>query len=236
MMSPLSPRLAAVAAHVLRDAPVADIGTDHALLPCHLVASGAVSAAIASDVSPRSAAKARETVSRLAAGLRQRVQVRIGDGLAVLAPGEVRTVVIAGMGGETIRRILASGAAHASGVQRLVLSPKSHAVQMRRALVSLGWADVAGVMVQDRAHFYPVVAWERGTTEWSDLDLQWGRCLRADSSSGLTDFLRHETVRLRAAVEAIRAGRGAADAKAVAIDATLAQIAAEIRRRTPHEP
>ncbi len=65
---------------------VADIGTDHAYLPIYLVQSGQVMRAVAADISPGSLESARQAVT--AAGLEERISLRLGSGLSVLTPLE----------------------------------------------------------------------------------------------------------------------------------------------------
>ena len=102
----LSPRLRAVAKLVRRDAPLADVGTDHALLPAALVASQTVPHAMATD-------KNRGPLQRAAAhvagfGLESSIELRHGPGLSPFSVDELAklgTIVIAGMGAGTIRTL-----------------------------------------------------------------------------------------------------------------------------------
>ncbi|MFB5083192.1 tRNA (adenine(22)-N(1))-methyltransferase [Symbiobacterium thermophilum] len=157
-MIQLSPRLAAVARHVLAGRPFADIGTDHAYLPVHLVQSGRVPRAVAGDVLPGPLQAARATVA--AAGLADRIDVRLGSGLTVLAPGEAPCVAVCGMGGPLIARILAEGPL--AGVERLVLQPMGGEAQLRRWLADNGWRLVAEEVVEDGGRLYPVLVAEPG--------------------------------------------------------------------------
>ena len=56
-------------------------------------------------------------------GLQHKIYVRFGNGLAVLSPGEVDTVVIAGMGGSSIIEILEQEPEVTHSLQRLILQP-----------------------------------------------------------------------------------------------------------------
>ncbi len=102
----LSKRLATIAALVPPGGRLADIGTDHAYLPVYLVTEGIVPSAVAGEVNEGPFRAAGEALARV--GLADRISLRFGDGLAVLAPGEADTAVIAGMGGQTIVDILAA--------------------------------------------------------------------------------------------------------------------------------
>ncbi len=103
----LSERLRAVAALVTSGGTVADIGTDHAYIPIYLIQTGAVSRAIAMDVNQGPLARAREHIAQY--GLEASIETRLSDGLAALRPGEADSIVIAGMGGALMVRILDEG-------------------------------------------------------------------------------------------------------------------------------
>lgn len=106
MMIKLSRRLSIIAELVPENSVLADIGSDHGLLPVFLVQSGKIRRAIAGELNTGPFEAARQQVRK--AGLEDRITVRRGDGLRVLARGEVDTVTIAGMGGSLIVDILAN--------------------------------------------------------------------------------------------------------------------------------
>src|SRR5215467_184573 len=70
---------------------------------------------------------------------------RQGEGLEVLGPGEVEGVVLAGLGGHTIARVLESAPAVARTLEWLVLQPQQHADHL------LAWLGPAGYRVAVRA-------------------------------------------------------------------------------------
>ncbi|MCI3919713.1 class I SAM-dependent methyltransferase [Paenibacillus sp. TRM 82003] len=156
MMIQLSKRLTAVAEHVLPGGVLADIGTDHALLPTYLVQRGAVPAAVAGDIHAGPVQAAMRQVE--AAGLSNRISVRAGDGLAVLEPGEADTVAIAGMGGGTMVDILTSGTSSLQGVSRLVLQPNIGERLVREWLLDRGWVLVSESLLEEDGLLYEVIA------------------------------------------------------------------------------
>ncbi|AJY76337.1 tRNA (adenine(22)-N(1))-methyltransferase [Paenibacillus beijingensis] len=135
----ISKRLASIAAYVTPGSRVADIGSDHALLPIFLVQSGKVPSAIAGELNAGPLEAARKGTA--AAGLSAKIQVRQGDGLAVLQPGEADTITISGMGGSLIRTILQDGneAGKLAGVKELVLQPNVGEEFVRAWLLDNGW-------------------------------------------------------------------------------------------------
>lgn len=152
----LSKRLATIAALVPPGGRLADIGTDHAYLPVYLVTEGIVPSAVAGEVHEgpfRSAAEALAGV-----GLADRIDLRFGDGLAVLAPGEADTAVIAGMGGATIVEILAARPEVTASLSCLVLQPMQGAGLVRRWLAAASWRLVAEALVEEDGRLYEVMA------------------------------------------------------------------------------
>ena len=157
-MLQLCPRLAAIAELVLPGRPFADIGTDHGRLPTALVLRGQVPRALACDRAARPLARARLTATRN--GALDRVSLRLGEGLAPLEPGEVATVVIAGMGAETMIEILAADPGRTRGLARLVLQPNFGQEALRRWLAAHALALVDERLVLDRGRFYTILAAE----------------------------------------------------------------------------
>lgn len=154
----LDKRLSAVAA-LLRDGKrLADIGTDHAYLPVAQVAAGKCPAAIASDIGQGPLEAARHTVT--AAGMQDAIDLRLGDGLATVAPHEAEDIAIAGMGGETIVAILQAASWIKDPALRLVLQPMTRAEELRRWLLTNGFTIVEEHLVEDGRHLYPVLAAE----------------------------------------------------------------------------
>ena len=152
----MTPRLAAVAAMVRGGARVADIGTDHALLPVFLVEGGRCPAAIASDIGEGPAASARHTVTQ--AGLEAVIPVRVGDGLVPILPDEVDDIVIAGMGGETIAGILQAAPWVKSQRYHLVLQPMSKPERLRRFLAENGFLIQKEDIIAEGKRLYTVMS------------------------------------------------------------------------------
>ena len=99
----LQPRLRLLAEMTPPGGRLADIGTDHGYLPVWLLQEGRIPSAIASDVGAEPLEHARRTAEEYET---QGLDFRLCDGLSGIEPEETDIVVIAGMGGETIRDIL----------------------------------------------------------------------------------------------------------------------------------
>jgi len=100
----LDRRLSRIAEQVPVCDLAADIGADHGKLSCHLLHTGRVKRMIVSDISQHSRDKARDLFIRHR--LMDRVSLSAADGLHALDGQKADAVIIAGMGGALIARIL----------------------------------------------------------------------------------------------------------------------------------
>lgn len=163
MMYPsLTPRLRAVAELVPPGTRLVDVGTDHAYLPAYLLGKGQISAAIATDIRPGPLERAKMTVERY--GLEETIQLRLCDGLAAVDAGEADTVVVAGMGGETILSILE--AAPWSLEKVCVLQPMSAAETLRSGLDQLGTAIFRETLVREGDTLYLLFYLDKAKRIW----------------------------------------------------------------------
>ena len=136
----LTPRLQAIAEQVPQGARLADVGTDHGYLPVWLLCSGRIDSAIAADLREGPLDRSRETARRF--GVAERISFRLCDGLSAIRPEEVDTVVIAGMGGETIVSILEAAPWTKEGTL-LLLQPMTRCAELRLWLQKNGY-QIAG--------------------------------------------------------------------------------------------
>lgn len=156
----LSNRLCTVAKYVPDGARLADIGSDHAYLPCFLAKNNQINFAIAGEVVAGPFQSAEGQVR--SEGLTERISVRMGDGLDVINPGEVDCITIAGMGGTLIANILDRGRDKLSTVKRLVLQPNISAVSIRKWFLENDWELVAEEILEEDGKIYEVLVGERG--------------------------------------------------------------------------
>ncbi len=137
-MATLGERLSLVASFVRQGSRLADIGTDHAYLPVELVKSGRCKSALACDLRKGPLENAREHVER--AGLFEKIECRLGDGLSPVKAGEADDIVLAGMGGETIVSILAACPFIRDNALRIIAQPMTHPEDLRRYFSENGFA------------------------------------------------------------------------------------------------
>jgi tRNA (adenine22-N1)-methyltransferase len=136
------------------------------LLPVFLVEKGICPFVIAGELNEGPFLAARRNVAQH--GLSGRIDVRRGDGLAVLAGESVDVVTIAGMGGNLMCTILSAGTAagHLSGVKRLVLQPNVGEYAVRRWLAAHGWRLCAEQIMAEDGRIYEILTADRAVTDY----------------------------------------------------------------------
>ena len=113
----------------------ADIGSDHAYLPLHLLASGRVQRCIAVEKNLEPLAQARKSAVRFGLPL----ETRHGDGLRALRRGEVSSLSFCGLGARTIVTLLERDLEILQGVYSVVAQPNDFAEPLRRWAKSNGF-------------------------------------------------------------------------------------------------
>ncbi|NMD71878.1 tRNA (adenine-N(1))-methyltransferase [Bacillus sp. DNRA2] len=167
----LSQRLQAVVKYIPEGFKVADIGSDHAYLPCNVVKRGISPFAIAGEVVKGPFQSAVKQVKL--EGLESQISVRMGNGLEVINTGEVDCITICGMGGTLISTILEAGKQKLHSVKRLILQPNVGSKAVRFWLYENGWSLIAEEILEEDGKIYEVLVAEQGDPKFGyneDLD------------------------------------------------------------------
>lgn len=196
----LQPRLQLLADMVPAGSRLADVGTDHGYLPVYLLQQGRISRAIASDIVDGPLQHARQTAAEYEV---DGIDFRLCPGLDAIAPHEADTVVIAGMGGETIQAILSAAPWTADGSHLLLLQPMTKVEYLRKWLVDNGYAFTEERLVWDKDHLYPVFAVRGGTQPPLTAAQQYGGVL-LDGDPLYGAYLDERIGKLQKAVEGLQ--------------------------------
>jgi len=191
----LPKRLLVCAEQIRHQAKVCDVGTDHALLPCYLVEEGIAKQVIASDVNEKPLAGAQKLVEKR--GLSGKVTTRLSDGLKQILSEEADDIVVAGMGGELIARILLDCSWAKDAAKRFVLQPMTQTPYLRQTLWENGFVIEEETAVSENGHVYTVlrVHYTGETTPFTEADC-WAGCHRFHPVGESADYLAHQAKRL----------------------------------------
>ena len=144
-------RLLAIAEFITLEDVVADVGSDHGLLPLLLVTAGHPYV-YASENKMGPYLRLREETKEHAAA----IEVALSDGVANL-PNKVTTLVIAGMGGSLIRRILLANPGNLVNLKKIILAPQGNEAEVRRTLNSLNFVILEEKVIKEGAHYYEIM-------------------------------------------------------------------------------
>ena len=159
----LSIRLKTVAQAVTPGNRVADVGTDHGYVPIYLVKNNLSPAGIAMDVNQGPLEKAQEHIREEKLG--EKIATRLGNGLAPLEPGETDTVVIAGMGGDLICKILKTKPEFLIEGKEFILQPQSEWFKVRQLLKEYRYQIEKEWFLKEDGKYYVIIKAEPAWTQ-----------------------------------------------------------------------
>lgn len=198
----ISKRLELVASFVPQGAVLLDVGSDHAYLPIDLVERGQIEGAIAGEVVEGPYQSAVKNVE--AHGLKEKIQVRLANGLASFEESnQVSVITIAGMGGRLIATILEEGLDKLANVERLILQPNNREDDLRIWLQDHGFQIVAESILEEAGKFYEILVVEAGQMKLSTSDVRFGLFLSKEVSSVFIKKWQKEATKLEFALSQI---------------------------------
>ncbi|MFI3212068.1 MAG: class I SAM-dependent methyltransferase [Eubacteriales bacterium] len=161
----LSNRLQAVADMVTKGNCVADIGCDHGYVAIYLITEKIAPKVVAMDVNRGPLDRAREHIREQS--FENKIETRLSDGAKALQINknssentvslEVDTILIAGMGGRLIQKILTDSMDKIKLAKEVILQPQSDIGNVRKFLEQQGFAMVEENMIYEEGKYYPMM-------------------------------------------------------------------------------
>lgn len=229
----LSKRLMAAVDMVTEGFAVLDVGCDHAYTSIELVRKKSP-CAVASDVRPGPLKAAREHISE--AGLEDKITTVLADGVprnivSLFHENVPASLVITGMGGMLIIKILSEAGELLDRFAELVLSPQSDIYAVRKFLALRGYAFVDEAEILEDGKFYTLMKVHSlkdaldadgdcsSSVQLSEAELTYGPCLLRKKDETLKAYLTKRRIVLTDIKEKlIASGRSAEDARICEID------------------
>ncbi|SHJ75486.1 tRNA (adenine(22)-N(1))-methyltransferase [Hespellia stercorisuis] len=192
----LSNRLQAVADMVTPGLPVADVGCDHGYIPIYLVQNGISPHVTAMDINEGPLERARENICRQQGELP--IELILSDGLRALRPGEVESVIVAGMGGGLVMKILEDSMEVVRELKECILQPQSEIYKVRAFLLEKGFLVISENMICEDGKYYPMMKvrfegeYVSRNRKWSETELRFGKLLLSEQNPVLYQFMEKE--------------------------------------------
>jgi len=185
----LDNRLMLCASFVRQGCTLADIGTDHAYLPVWLIKNNVISKAIACDINEGPLKAGKADVEKH--GLCDKITLRLSDGLENVSSHECDDIVIAGMGGELIARIIANCNWAKDTKKHFILQPMTKPEVLLQFLYENGFEILAQkACTSDKKHYTVMLVSYSGVVKsFGASDLYLGKLDTSDDNSKL--YLSH---------------------------------------------
>ena len=151
----MNKRLQAIYSLICQGRGVVDVGTDHGYIPVALAQNGYAGKIIASDIRSGPLQAARSSAE--SAGVEEKIDFLLCDGLDGCEKSAIDTIVIAGMGGDTICGILDRAEWCMTLDYTLILQPMTKAEVVRYWLAYNGYEFLDEVLVKDGGIIYQVI-------------------------------------------------------------------------------
>ncbi len=199
----MNKRLQAIEALVSPGRGLIDVGTDHGYLPLSLARHGYPGALFASDIGEGPLNAARRSARE--AGLSGRISFQLCDGLDGCDRSAVDTIVIAGMGGDSICGILDRAEWCLDERYTLILQPMTRAEVLRYWLVNNGFVIEAERLVEDGGELYALLrARFGGLQKLSDAELYTGAYALVEQEALWPAFLKGQRARMEKLLSGLR--------------------------------
>lgn len=168
----LSRRLKSIAGLIYETDNVLDVGCDHALLGIYLVKNKILDHLIVSDINANAIAGGLKNIKKYK--LDKKIDARLGNGLEVMDV-HTDTVVISGMGANTIIKILSHS--NLKQIKKLIIQANNDHFLLRRYLTFKGFYIAHECLVYEKGHYYINIVFLRGKRKYSIKELKYGPIL-----------------------------------------------------------
>ena len=170
---------------------VADIGTDHGIVPYELIKSNKAKKVIASDISEKSLDKLREKLDYLDEP--EKIMLNVSDGLDNLNEYKVDTIIISGMGGNLIVDILNKNIDVAKSANCLILGANNSLSVLRKFLHDNSFEIIEEVDLFENDKYYQIIKVKVGKQLFlNEYEYEFGKFLIDNKSENLKQYIQQQ--------------------------------------------
>lgn len=198
----LSPRLKLISDFVPLDSKVMDIGCDHGLLDIYLYQNRIVKKIIASDINLSALNNAIENIK--ANKLEKEIETRLSDGLEnIHVEDEIDTLVIAGMGSNTIVNMLKKDIKKLDKIKTIIIQSNTKLEFLRREIVKLNYYITDEAIVEDNKKIYIVIKFIKGRRKYTKKELYFGPILLSTKSLVFQKYTKDNLKKLQCILSSV---------------------------------
>ncbi len=195
-MIKISKRLESISSLIPINASIIDVGCDHALLDIYLIENKIVKKAIASDINKNALNNAVENIKKYQ--FENLIQSRLGDGLDTLTVDDnIDTIVISGLGTNTIIDILNNNKSKLDSINTMVISSNTKLPLLRKELSKLNYLIADEVIVEDNKKYYIIIKFIKGTKKYNCKELYFGPVLLEKKDLPFKEYFQNELSKLK---------------------------------------
>ncbi|MFV0520507.1 MAG: tRNA (adenine(22)-N(1))-methyltransferase [Lachnospirales bacterium] len=168
---------------------IGDIACDHGFISILACENKGVKKSIACDLNKEPLQKCVENSKEY--GFLDKIITREVDGIKGLEAGEVDTIIIAGLGGILMKKILSENENVFKSSKQLILQPQSDVVLMREYMVG-AYFTVMEQYVEDKGKFYVILNCEKADIplEYNESELILGKNILYNED--FSNFVKHK--------------------------------------------
>lgn len=198
----LSSRLKLISEFVPLNSKVMDIGCDHGLLDIYLYQNKIVKKIIASDINFSALNNAIENIK--ANKLEKEIETRLSDGLEnIHAEDEIDTLVIAGMGSNTIVNMLKKDIKKLDKIKTIIIQSNTKLEFLRSEIVKLNYYIADEAIVEDNKKIYIVIKFIKGRRKYTKKELYFGPILISTKSLVFQKYTKDNLKKLQCILSSV---------------------------------
>lgn len=171
----LSKRLSVIASFVLKDAVIADIGCDHALLDIYLLKNNIIKKSFAIDITKGALNQADKNIKLYNA---KNIETRLSGGFEKIdIKDNVDTVIMSGLGDAKIISILKEAKEKLDKVNNIIIQSNVGVSNIRKFLTNNNYYIDNEKLVKENNIIYTVISFKKGYKRYTKKEIEYGPVL-----------------------------------------------------------
>lgn len=195
----ISKRLKEVARFVSDNSVVVDVGCDHGLLDIFLHLNRTNIKIVAVDIKLKNVNKTIKNLEKY--NLNKNIEVILSDGLKNVKGYSIDTIIVAGIGGKNIIKIL--DYSNLKEIKRIILQPTNNNFELRKFMMKNNFYVAGESLIMDRNKLYTTILFEQGDCEYSFEELYFGPILIRKKSDVFVFQTKKELLKLNQEIKKI---------------------------------